>query len=88
MRNFINLICVTFVLFAFTVHFASNPLTKFCCIHLNFTSVGRHHEDYQELLSFTQLLTPTHAQPQCHRLKFIKKPYKNSYMFRSKVNII
>ena len=31
----------------------------------------------------TQCLTPTHAQLQRHRLKFIKKPYKNSYMFRS-----
>ena len=30
----------------------------------------------------TQLLTPTHAQLR-HSLKFIKKPYKNSYMFWS-----
>jgi len=33
----------------------------------------------------TQLLTPTptHAQLQRHRLKFIKNHLKNSYMFRS-----
>jgi len=31
----------------------------------------------------TQLSIPTHAQLQRHRLKFIKKPSKNSYMFRS-----
>jgi hypothetical protein len=31
----------------------------------------------------TQLSTPTHAQLQCHRLKFIKNHLKNSYMFRS-----
>ena len=35
------------------------------------------------LLQQTQLLTPTHAQLQRHRLKFVKKPFKNSYMFRS-----
>ena len=34
-------------------------------------------------VGFTQFLTPTHAQLQRHRLKLIKKPYKNSYMFRS-----
>ena len=31
----------------------------------------------------TQLLIPTHAQLQRHRLKFIKNYLKNSYMFRS-----
>jgi len=33
----------------------------------------------------TQFLTTTHAQLQRHRLKFIKKPYENSYMFRSTI---
>ena len=35
--------------------------------------------------NITQLLTPTHAQLQRHRLKFIKKPFKNYYMFRSTI---
>jgi len=35
----------------------------------------------EQCLTITQFLTPTHAQLH-HRLKFIKKPYKN-YMFRS-----
>ena len=38
---------------------------------------------YRARSKITQLLTPTHAQLQHHRLKFIKKPFKNSYMFRS-----
>ena len=33
-----------FFFLSFAVYFASNPLTEFCYIHLNFTSVGRHHE--------------------------------------------
>ena len=40
-------------------------------------------QDLQHYTKITQFLTPTHAQLQRHRLKFIKKPYKNSYMFRS-----
>jgi hypothetical protein len=33
---FKNLICVTSVFFAFTVHFANNLLSEFCYIHLTF----------------------------------------------------
>jgi len=32
---------------------------------------------YRARSKITQLLTPTHAQLQRHRLKFIKKPFKN-----------
>ena len=39
-----------------------------------------YHKKSQTFI--TQLLTPTHAQLQRHRLKFIKKPFKNAYMFR------
>jgi len=28
----------------------NNPLSEFCDIHLNFTTVGRHHDVYGELL--------------------------------------
>ena len=38
---------------------------------------------YRARSKITQLLTPTRAQLQRNRLKFIKKPFKNSYMFRS-----
>jgi len=41
---------VTYVYFDFTVYFASNPLSEFCHIHLNFTAVGRQHEVFWELL--------------------------------------
>jgi len=40
---------VTSGFFAFTVPFASNPLSEFCYIHLNFTAVGRHHEVYLKI---------------------------------------
>ena len=39
-----------FLSFFFLSFFASNPFTEFCCIHLIFTSVGRHHEVCQKLL--------------------------------------
>ena len=38
---------------------------------------------YRARNKITQLSTPTHAQFQRHRLKFIKNHLKNSYMFRS-----
>jgi len=37
---------------------------------------------YRARSKITQLSTPTHAQLQRHRLKFIKNHLKNSYMFR------
>jgi hypothetical protein len=45
-----NVICVSSVFFVFTDYIASNPLSEFCNIHLNFTAVGRQHEVYQELI--------------------------------------
>jgi len=45
-----NLICVTSVLFAFTVCIPSNSLTEFYYVHLKFTAVSRRHEVYQKLL--------------------------------------
>jgi len=53
--EFKNLICVTFVFFAFTDHFATNPLSEFCFVHLNLTSVVRHHEVYRKLLSCNEV---------------------------------
>ena len=38
---------------------------------------------YRTRCKITQLSIPTHAQLQRHRLKFIKKTSKNSYVFRS-----
>jgi hypothetical protein len=48
-RHFKNLSCVTSVFFTFTVHFASNPLSEICYVHLCLTAVGRHHEGYRKL---------------------------------------
>ena len=46
-------------------------------IHISWLYLYRAHS------KITQLLTPTHAQLQHHRLKFTKNHLKNSYMFRS-----
>ena len=41
------------------------------------------HRTTQQQEQYTQLSTPTHAQLQRRRLKFIKNHLKNSYMYRS-----
>jgi len=46
-----NVICVSSVFFLYLqITFASNPRSEFCNIHLNYTTVGRQHEVYQELI--------------------------------------
>ena len=49
-RNFKFCFVWLLYFFACTVYFASNPLTEFCYVHLNFTAVGRHHEVCRKLL--------------------------------------
>ena len=68
-------------------HFAPNFFFLILSIPLNHAllliGIGVQSITQQVFLTITQFLTPTQAQLQRHRLKFIKNPYKNSYMFRS-----
>jgi len=53
---------VSWVFFAFTVYIASNTLSEFCDIHLNFAAVGRHHYIYVgKSMSELQVQVATHV---------------------------
>jgi len=60
-----------------------NAYFKICSVDENYAPLGYYAASSGNFLPTTQLLTPTHAQLQRHRLKFTKTHLKNSYMFRS-----